>query len=354
MRDGQVSSLFAEKNIPRLLDIVAHQYKQNLIFGTYRAGNTSMSPSKLLANIHAICTIVPTKVPHKWSNIRSISIKTTNSVALPVYNKTPEELEQIRILAKEDKHDVVEVKEVEEVSACEGKSKGKNVASTPLAKALKRQHAMKDTKNEDLPIEKSSRKKGKETVDKEKTDEIATSEGMVTSKSSSRKRKDESADREEEMIASIKTPKSSKKKRSEDKEEKASELNMEHNEPKSSTNKRKGSSATTSKDEASQEKDTEPKSAKKSKSLSIVPPSTNDDVNFIASKLFVGAKKGFVFKKSKLGIGYYRDVLPVVDKVWLSKLGKSGGGAGGRDGGRKSMGHPMQRKKGGGKSRKSY
>ncbi len=303
-----------------------------------------MSPSKLLANIHAICTIVPTKVPHKWSNIRSISIKTTNSVALPVYNKTPEELEQIRILAKEDKHDVVEVKGVEEENACDnkGKSKGKSVASTPLAKALKRQQAVKDTKNEEIPVEKSSRKK--------EADKIATSEGTVTSTSSSKKRKYESAHREEEMIASVtKTPKSSKKKMNKDKEEGASELITERKELKSSTKKRKDASATTSEDKVSQENDTLTKSAKKSKSI----PSTNDDDNFIASKSFVGSKKGFVFKKSKLGIGYYRDVLPVVDKVWLSKLGKISGGAVGRDGGRKSMGHSMQRKKGGGKSRKS-
>ena len=88
-----------------------------------------MSPSRLLANIQAICTIVPTKVPKKWSNIRSISIKTTNSVALPIYNKTPEELEQIRMLAREDKNDVVEVKEVEDEDADDndkGKSKGEN------------------------------------------------------------------------------------------------------------------------------------------------------------------------------------------------------------------------------------
>ena len=76
-----------------------------------------MSPSKLLANIQAVCTVVPTKVPQKWSNVRSISIKTTNSVALPIYNKTPEELEQIRMLAREDKHDVVEAKLVTDVNA---------------------------------------------------------------------------------------------------------------------------------------------------------------------------------------------------------------------------------------------
>ncbi|KAL7431540.1 hypothetical protein ACHAXH_001517, partial [Discostella pseudostelligera] len=117
---------------------------------TVKAGSTAMPPSKLLANIEAICTIVPIKVPHKWSNIRAISIKTTNSVALPIYNKTPEELEQIRILAREDKHEVVEEKSVADEDAEEekGKSKSKIVANTPLAKALKKQQAMKDKDEE--------------------------------------------------------------------------------------------------------------------------------------------------------------------------------------------------------------
>ena len=124
-------------------------------------------------------------------------------------------------------------------------------------------------------------------------------------------------------------------------------------EPKSSKKKRKDASVSTSKEEAATTE--QPKSAKKSKTISTVSPS-NEDANFIASKKFIGAKKGYVFKKSKLGIGYYTDVLPVVDKVWLSTLGKSGGGGGGGargGGGRKSMGHSIQRKKGG-RSRKSY
>ena len=306
-----------------------------------------MSPSKLLANIQAVCTVVPSKVPQRWSNVRSISIKTTNSVALPIYNKTPEELEQIRMLAREDKHDVVEAKLVTDVNADddERKSKGKNVASTPLAKALKKQQATKDN-DEEVAVEKStksSKKKRKEAGVEEETDKITTEDSTNKSKSSSKKRKDEST----EKNVDTKKPTSSKTKANNDEEV-----------PKSSKKKRKDvSSESTPKDESSREQESVPKSSKKSKSISTVTTtSVNEDANFIASKTFAGAKRGYVFKKCKLGLGYYKDVLPVVDKVWLSNLGKSGGGAGGRGagGGRKSMGHSMQKKKGGGKSRKSY
>ena len=54
-----------------------------------------------------------------------------------------------------------------------------------------------------------------------------------------------------------------------------------------------------------------------------------------------------MFKKGKSGIGYYRDVLPRVDKAFLVGLAKRGGG------GRKSMGGSMKKRKGG-KSRRSY
>lgn len=40
---------------------------------------------------------------------------------------------------------------------------------------------------------------------------------------------------------------------------------------------------------------------------------TVEEALFISSKKFQGAKKGYVFKKSTYGLGYYKDVLPVVD-----------------------------------------
>ena len=71
------------------------------------------------------------------------------------------------------------------------------------------------------------------------------------------------------------------------------------------------------------------------------------DATFIPSKKFTGSKPGYVYRKDKQGLGYYRDVKPVVDKVWLAKLqsGKAGGG-------RKSMGGSVKKRRGGG--RRSY
>ena len=103
---------------------------------TVKAGNTGMSETKLLENIQSIAQVVPEKVPKKWSNIRSVSIKTSNSVALPIYNKTPQELEEIMRLAKEESKQAFENAEEEKI---EKPSSKKKKASTPLAKALKKQ-----------------------------------------------------------------------------------------------------------------------------------------------------------------------------------------------------------------------
>jgi len=79
----------------------------------------------------------------------------------------------------------------------------------------------------------------------------------------------------------------------------------------------------------------------------VAESATKEKANFIFAKKFSGPKKGYVFKKSKLGIGYHKDVLPVVDKALLAGVGKKTS-----RGSRKSMGHSMKKKKGG--SRTSY
>ena len=269
---------------------------------TVKAGNTAMPPAKLLANIQSICSVVPTKVPRKWSNIRSISIKTTSSVALPVYNKTPEELEQLMSLARGDKQLVKEVGGETNGDDKESKKKRKAAASTPLAKAVKKQKV----------AEAEDGDEGKQDAD------------VVGKKLSKKKKKErkESIDAGEDKVTA-KTPKSSKK---------------ERRESKAKTSK------TPIRDIIEREEGKDEKSSKKK----TPKKSSEEGADFVSSKKFSGFKKGYVFRKGKSGLGYYIDVKPVVDKAWLSSLGKAG-----RGGGRKSMGHPKKKKKSG-HSRRSY
>jgi ribosome biogenesis protein UTP30 len=253
---------------------------------TVKAGNTGMSETKLLENIQSIAQVVPEKVPKKWSNIRSVSIKTSNSVALPIYNKTPQELEEIMRLAKEESKQAFDNAEEEKI---EKPSSKKKKASTPLAKALKKQSS--EQAEDAIPSTSGKKKKrDAESAVEEKAKKLKESSADTTT--GTRKKKNESSVE--------KAPKSSKKTKTDDKE----------------ANTKK-----TSKTDSLEE-------------------------NFIPSKKFVGAKKGFVFTKGKKGLGYYKDIKPVVDKAFLTSLGKRGGG------GRKSMGQTPRRKKG--SSRRSY
>jgi len=361
---------------------------------TVKAGNTAMPPSKLIANIQSICSNVPSNVPRKWSNIGSISIKTSASVALPIYNKTPEELEQIMKLAKDEKQIIAQKGNNENENVDEGKKKRKiAAASTPLAKALKKQKAAEAKVEEEVASEKveekakrSNKKKKKndepekemaaaatktpKSSKKKKTDEPEKEMAAVATKTpKSSKKKKNAGPKEETAAAATKTPKSSKKKGNESIDIKQEEV-KESKAPKSSKKKRKELVDSTVEEEATKEQKT-PKSSKKQRkgkateddkittssasSKKKTPKKSSGapakDDNFIPSKKFDGGKKGYVFKKSKLGTGYYKDVLPVVDKSWLENLGKkSGGGRGG--GSRKSMGQVKKKK--GGRSRRSF
>lgn len=295
-----------------------------------------MSPTHLQSNIESICTQVPLKVPRKWANIKSISIKTTSSVALPIYNKTLEELELIRGMA--DVSGATNAvsgggekgKEMEEETM---KKRKELMAKSPLARALKKS--------------KSAAK------EKAETDEVVEESGLIKTPKSSKKRKEKTEEKEENELAeessSVKTPKSSKKRK-----EKAEEKEVENEQAESERSPIKTPKSSKKRKEKAEE--TELKSEKKVKSAEKVKP-TNDKSNtndtesapFIPSKKYTGSKSGYVYRKDKQGLGYYRDVLPVVDKIWLAKL-KSGKVGGGR--GRKSMGAVSKKRRG--NSRRSY
>lgn len=51
-----------------------------------RVGRLSMSSEEILDNMVAIANGVVQKVPKGWHSIQSLSVKTTDSIALPVFN----------------------------------------------------------------------------------------------------------------------------------------------------------------------------------------------------------------------------------------------------------------------------
>ncbi|KAL3822466.1 hypothetical protein ACHAXA_006894 [Cyclostephanos tholiformis] len=364
---------------------------------TVKVGNTSMMSGKLLDNISSVCSLVPNKVPRKWNNIKSICIKTTNSLALPIYNKTPEELAQIARLARvsggekgpSKEETLMDERKVEGGEEMMRKKKeGNAINDTPLARALKKQK--RDVGDEGDVMGGSSEKRrgaGKtgqmgggttaalvvgsttastETVAAIKTAIRTKTADASTSKSSKKikggggttttnGREDESrANNTTAVVLLSRTKKSSKNTTTvgtADDDAKGDGIGKE--ELTRSSKMKRGD------EDAEAENAPRPKSAKKVKrsegtmtgdGSSSSKSESKDGEYFVASKKFAGPKGGYVFKKGDSGIGYYRDVLPVVDKVGLaSLLNKAAGSA------RKSMGgqHINKRKKAG-DSRRSY
>lgn len=317
-----------------------------------------MPSPQLEANIKAICTQAPLKVPRKWSNIKSISIKTTSSVALPVYNKTLEELEEIRALAGTDADVVNAEKTVDEkAEKLDKEKKRKELAEkSPLARAIKKQ---KSVKKESADVETTK-------TSKEKRVKCNDSEDAKTK--SSKKHKDKKIDESisdvldttTDKAPMLKTTKEKKvaKKDSNDVKTKSSEKSTNKelvdvdDAPKTPEGKKartidtdgvKSKSSKKRKDKQTDNTDDKMQSSSKK-----AKESNAHGAPFIESKKYQGSKKGYVFRKDKSGIGYYLDVLPVVDKEWLASL-KRGSGKGG---GRKSMSHTPNKRKG--KSRISY
>eukprot|EP00521_Asterionellopsis_glacialis_P009849 CAMPEP_0195281950 /NCGR_PEP_ID=MMETSP0707-20130614/1046_1 /TAXON_ID=33640 /ORGANISM="Asterionellopsis glacialis, Strain CCMP134" /LENGTH=456 /DNA_ID=CAMNT_0040340889 /DNA_START=81 /DNA_END=1449 /DNA_ORIENTATION=+ len=231
---------------------------------TIRAGSTGMPMSDLIDNVNSIVKNAVEKVPRKWANVRSISVKTTDSMSLPVYNKTPEELVALQEMAgiTSEKQAQKVKQEAEEAAAKEKeaqeaatKKRKQQMAKSPLVRALKKQ----------------------------KSDEKETT--------------------------SEKEPKSTKKKK----------------EKKSSSSETPKVTQKAAKTETEPVKEKMPKSeSKKAKKVKKEEPAKEpaEAKAFMKSKKFSGAKNGYVFRNGDKGVGYYIDVKPVPDKAAMAALAR--------------------------------
>ena len=82
-------------------------------------------------------------------------------------------------------------------------------------------------------------------------------------------------------------------------------------------------------------KKSNPDKKRKTEDANSVAPSQKD---FIQAKKYQGSRSGYVFRMGKSGLGYYKDVKPVVDRLAMEAIKRMGKGSG----------------KKGGRSRRSY
>ena len=137
---------------------------------TIRAGHTGMDSKKIVKNIMAISNNAIPKIPHKWANIQLISIKTPDSMSLPVYNKTPEALLELAQLAGITEDGQEEEQKEKESKAKADSKKRKNVVGdmkSPLVRALKKQKQIEEDEKKKEDEKKTKEKKTKQHKDDE-------------------------------------------------------------------------------------------------------------------------------------------------------------------------------------------
>ena len=277
-----------------------------------------MSPERLAANVQAIVREVPEKLPRKWANVRSIEIKTPDSVALPIYNKTPEELKEIARLAGVSS----EISGTEPKKQTKGKKNDQKVKKTqqqtqksPLLEALRKQKA-----NEEKESNPNKKKR------KQPESEVGSDKGATTTNGNKSKKKICNAESSGKKGAASKSDaattavdKAKKKKKGNDKSKEKVEAKESEASPKQRNN-----------EESSNKKGTGPKSETAKVSISKAKKRRTSDgsaekiESFIRAKKYAGSKDGYVFRAGMDGLGYYLDKKPVVDKMVIDAFRRMG------------------------------
>ncbi|KAL7567546.1 hypothetical protein ACA910_000151 [Epithemia clementina (nom. ined.)] len=336
---------------------------------TSKGGFTGMPVHKLVDNCLAIANEVAEKVPRGWANIRSIGVRTPDSALLPIYNKAPEQLEEIARLAGLPLVYVdEEPNETADPESPETKKKRKLESKSPLLKALKKQRKSEKSGNEakttcvdgndtegskstaldadDLKQSKKANKKrnktGTETetgtdgaisVTKKKRKGVqsAVCDGEKNSQDDKSKKSIQSEDAVSGKVDSKDDNDVQSSGKSKKKKIRESSLSKREHEDFKTESKAKQDETSTPKKRAGSDKPAsgsaegkkqKPDKTKQSSSTSEAKGSLDGKKKdeFILAKSFSGSKKGYVFKMGNQGLGYYFDVKPNVDKEALDAI----------------------------------
>lgn len=191
-----------------------------------RVGHTGMSVKHLAENCISAANNVVEHVKGKWSNVLSISVKSTQSVALPFYSKTPAELVQLfqypsvnkkRTRDEEDEDnnaddEVVIEQDAKKVRSRETKDAAKEKKpKSPLLAALKKQRLSSklDKEQETLKVGSISVQKtlGNNATEKKVTSKPAKKSDSATSEESISKEKTTSSSKSALLLESKVTDK---------------------------------------------------------------------------------------------------------------------------------------------------
>ena len=87
-----------------------------------RIAHTGMSPDEIISNIMEGVSEIAKIIPRGWTNIQSLNIKSSNSIALPIHTSLPDNIEAIVKTPQIRKRKVEDEKKTEKKT---GKKTGK-------------------------------------------------------------------------------------------------------------------------------------------------------------------------------------------------------------------------------------
>lgn len=116
-----------------------------------RVGNTGMKVDELVENIKSAATVIGEKLPKKWKNVKLLHLKTTSSVALPIFTSNISNVDDLDTLSA--------------IASKEKKPEKKRIVRkrriNPSSKATTATHKATETNDDPAPIKSKQKRKGK-------------------------------------------------------------------------------------------------------------------------------------------------------------------------------------------------
>ena len=281
---------------------------------TVKAGYTGMATHKLVDNSLAIAGQAAEKIPRGWANIRSIGIRTVNSALLPVYRKTPEQLDEIARLGGLNEVYVDEAQETtnEEVEPATERKEVRSKSLLVKALKLQRKSETRSSKGDDnKDTRKSTKKDGDDApgqldisgTDKQEDGGIPSKPGEIKGSSKSKKKRKTTS-----TIDADGTKKSTKL---------TSNGETRDEDLDSGSRKSKMAKVTGENSDRNPRKEL---SVIEKKEKIVLSNDKKERKEYIASKSFSKSKEGYVYKLGDMGLGYYLDVKPMVDRAAIDAI----------------------------------
>jgi ribosome biogenesis protein UTP30 len=134
-----------------------------------KVGRTDFTPEQVSENVMAAIKALVLKVPRKWRNIQSMHLKSTSSIALPIYNALPDvnavveeaEAKEVEITIDNQSTTTTTTTTSSSSSSSSSKRAKKTKSATSTKKRAREEEAVKADNTSSKKVKKSKKTKKK-------------------------------------------------------------------------------------------------------------------------------------------------------------------------------------------------